>query len=470
MTHRLLSISALASILLAGLFAAPAFALNEADRLWLVGERAFADGLHPIARRTLERFVVEYPNDARIAPAMLLLGRTRLVLGEPEKALESFRRLRAIATLPAQQLEGRFWEAESLYRLKQYAAARSAYDDVIGKDAASPLVPEALYGLGVCDLELRRPEAALKAFRELLTTWPEHPHAGSATFYQAQTLVDLKKYSEALPLLATFETKYPKNKLVPEAQYLLGTTRLAAGERDAGVKELKEFIAAHPNHQLVPAARRAMTDTLAKSGTPSQQKTASTQPSQQKTASTHATQPSATADSLYDAGLIAGKSGNVKDQQAAWARLRKEFPNHPLAYQAAYDLAESAFKKKEWGQAATQAKAAAGSDEESLRARALLLEGESELKLSRFKDAAKSFESVGSVKNLEAADRYRALAGLGLAREQLGEIRAALAAYDAVATKSPDATLRNWARDRAAAVRSQPSQPSKPAAGGEKKS
>src|SRR5439155_1278020 len=164
----------------------------------------------------------------------------------------------------------------------------------------------------------------------------------------------------------------------------------------------------------------------------------------------------ATAESLYDAGVIAGKAGQVKDQQVAWGRLRKEFPHHPLAYQAAYDLAETALKKKEWTQAAAQAKAAAASDEETLRARALLLEGESELKLSRFRDAAKSFEAVGSVKNLEAADRYRALAGLGLAREQLGEIRAALAAYDAVATKSPDATLRNWARDRAAARRAQP--------------
>ena len=96
-----------------------------------------------------------------------------------------------------------------------------------------------------------------------------------------------------------------------------------------------------------------------------------------------------------------------------------------------------------------------------------LLEGESELKLNRYKEAAKSFETVGGVKNLEAADRYRALAGLGLAREQLGEIRAALAAYDAVASKSPDVTLRNWARDRAAAVRSQPT---KPATNGEKKS
>src|SRR5207253_7636743 len=139
MTRRLLSISALASILLAGLFAAPALALNEADRLWLVGERAFADGLHPIARRALERFVVEYPNDPRIAPAMLILGRTRLVLGEPERALEAFRRLRAVAQLPAQQLEGRFWEAEALYRLKQYAAARSAYDDVRSEEHTSEL-------------------------------------------------------------------------------------------------------------------------------------------------------------------------------------------------------------------------------------------------------------------------------------------------------------------------------------------
>ena len=457
MTRRLLSISALASILLAGLPASPALALEEADRLWLVGDRAFADGLYPVSRRALDRFVVEYPNDTRIAPAMLLLGRSRLALGEPEKALDAFRRLRAIATLPAQQLEGRFWEAESLYRLKQYAAARSAYDDVLGKDAASPLAPEAMYGLALCELELRRPEPAIKALRDLLNSWPEHSTAASATFYLAQALADQKKYAEAVPLLTPYATKYPKSKLVPDAQYLLGTTRLAMGEREAGLTELKAFVAAYPSHPQAAAARRRMTDSIAKTGTPAQQKNTYSQ----------LTQPSTSAENLYDAGVIAGKSGKVKEQQTAWARLRKEFPNHPLAHQAALDLAEAAFKRKEWGQAATQAKAATASEDEGLRARALLLEGESELKLSRFKDAAKSFESVERVKNLDPGDRYRALAGLGLAREQLGEIRGALQAYDAVASKSPDATLRNWARDRAAAVRAQPT---KPATNGEKKS
>jgi TolA-binding protein len=256
MTRRLLSISALASILLAGLSASPALALDEADRLWLVGAGAFADGLHPVARRVLDRFVVEYPNDTRVAQAMLLLGRSRLALGEPEKALDAFRRLRAIATLPAQQLEGRFWEAESLYRLKQFAAARSAYDDVLSKDAASPLAPEAVYGLALCELELRRPEPAIKAFRDLLTSWPDHSTAASATFYLAQTLADQKRYAEAVPLLTPFATKYPKSKLVPDAQYLLGSTRLAMGERDAGVAELKDFVTAYPGHPQAAAARR----------------------------------------------------------------------------------------------------------------------------------------------------------------------------------------------------------------------
>src|SRR5207245_9840002 len=100
----------------------------------------------------------------------------------------------------------------------------------------------------------------IKAFRDLLTNWPEHAQAGSATFYLAQTLVEQKEYSEALRLLATFGTKYPKHKLAPDAQYLLGSTRLAAGERDAGASELQAFVAAYPTHQRVPAASRAMPD------------------------------------------------------------------------------------------------------------------------------------------------------------------------------------------------------------------
>jgi TolA-binding protein len=353
------------------------------------------------------------------------------------------------------------------------------------KDAASPLAPEAAYGRALCELELRRPEAALKAFRDFTTAWPEHAQAPSATFYTAHTLVDLKRQAEAVPILVSFQTKYPKHKLAPDAQYLLGVARLALGEREAGREDLKAFLAAYPSHSMASAARQAIAEAPARSATATSPKSPARTPAPSREAKqprettqrgettqprepTEAREPaqsSASADALYDAGAEAGRAGRAKDQEAAWRRLRKEFPNHPLAHRAAYEQAEASFKKKAYADAAAQAKAAAASPE--LRGRALLLEGESELKLNRYRDAAKSFEGVGAVKNLEAGDRYRALAGLGLAREELGELRQALDAYESVASKSPDSTLRNWARDRAAAVKGRLG---KPAAGNEKRS
>ena len=65
----------------------------------------------------------------------------------------------------------------------------------------------------------------------------------------------------------------------------------------------------------------------------------------------------------------------------------------------------------------------------------------------------KAFESVIKVDGVEAAVRYRALAGLGLAYEELAQLRLALAAYQSVASRSPDAGLRDWAQARAKAVK-----------------
>ena len=458
MTRRLLSVSALTSILLAALPAPPALALDEAARLWLVGERAFGDGLHALARRALERFVAEYPNDGRLSSAVLLLGRARLALGDPESALEAFRRLR---TLPpaGDPMEAKFWEAEALLRVRRLAEARAAYDEVVRKDASSPLAADALYGLAWTDLELRRPETAAKEFRDLLATWPNHSQAASATYSLARALVELKRFDEAIPLLTSFPAKYGGQKLVPDAQYLLGWSRVTAGQWKDGVDDLRTFVAAYPSHELAPQARRKITETQAAHGSRAQQ---------QSTYKQLMDQSPPTAEALFDAAGIAARLNQPREQEAAWRRLRKEFPDHPLALAAALDLAKAAFKRKDWKEAVTQAKAAAATDEDGLRAQALLLEGESELQLKRFRDAAKSFDGVAAAKSVEPDDRYRALAGLGLAREELQDLRGALAAYEAVAAKSPNATLREWARNRATAIKGQLAKPSAPA-GGEKR-
>ncbi|MBI2153736.1 MAG: tetratricopeptide repeat protein, partial [Candidatus Rokubacteria bacterium] len=109
-----------ASLLYSGIPPA-AWGIGEADRLWLVGEGAFADRLYAVSRRSLERFVKNYPNEARVGEATLLLGKSQFALGEFQPALENFRKAQRLSPSPGRPEEARFWEAETLFRLKRYA-------------------------------------------------------------------------------------------------------------------------------------------------------------------------------------------------------------------------------------------------------------------------------------------------------------------------------------------------------------
>jgi TolA-binding protein len=436
-------LSASLALLLAVSSAPAALALEEVDRQWLVGSSAFADGLHGLARRVLERFVAEHPEDRRVAEAYFMLGKARLNAGDAEAALEAFRLAQTFTPLPGAPMEVKLWEAESLLRLKRFAEARAAYDEVFRTDATSPLAVDALYGLGLAELEMKDLEAAASAFRDILQTWPQHKLAASATVSLATALADLKRFDESLPLLESFVKKYPGHKLAPNAQYLLGLSRIQTGDRRAGVADLKAFLDKYPSHELAPDARRLVTDTLARFGD---------REDLEESFKTLSTQKPATPEALYDAAGLAKRLGHPKDQEAMWRRLVDEFPNHVLARRAALELSTVTFARKEWKDSATFARMAGESGEEPVRAEGLLQAGEAELKLKQFPAAAKAFESVVAIKNAEAAVRYRAYAGLGLAREEQKDWKAALAAYES-ASRTPDAALRDWAIKRVAAMK-----------------
>jgi TolA-binding protein len=437
-------LTAVASLAFVAIFAAPAPALDEAERLWLVGERAAADGLYTLARRTLERFVESYPKDKRVPAAVLLLGRAQLGAGDAQSALESFRRAQTFKPPPGRGMEVKFWEAEALFHLRRYADARDAYDTVLKTDAASPLAPDALYGYGWAQQELGQAEAAVKAFGQLIQAWPEHSTATSAMFYRARGLADLKRFQDALPLLEAFRGRYPDHKLGPDAQFLLGWLRLQTGDPRGGLADLRAFVKGNPSHPQAAEARRLLNETMARHGDRNEL---------QEAYRTLLSESPARAEGLWEASTIAAKLGRESDQAAAWRKLRTQFPDHPLSARAGLELAQDAYKRKEWKDVVENARAATRSDDEAVRAEGWLLTGEAELKLKHFQTAQKAFESVVAIKSTEPSVRFRALAGLGLAHEEQREWKQALAAYESVAGKSGDTTLRDWARERAKAVR-----------------
>jgi TolA-binding protein len=306
-------VAGFALVLLAVSLVSPAAAIEEADRLWLVGERAFADGLYPAARRALERFVAQYSKDSRLPEAVLLLGKARLQTGDAAAAVEAFKRAEALTPPPGRPQESRFWEAEALFRLKRFADARAAYDAVMRADAAGPLAPDALYGRSWSDLELKRPEAAVAGFREMVSAFPEHPLAPSATLQAARALADTKKAGEALALLADFPTKYPASPLVADARFWSGWIKSTGSDPRGGVADLRAFLAAYPNHAQAAGARRLIAQTLARYGDRDELLDAYKALMEQNPP---------TADALYNAAQIAMRLARPRDQEAAWTRSR----------------------------------------------------------------------------------------------------------------------------------------------------
>src|SRR5262252_3166028 len=428
-------------VILAGLVAIvapapPAHALDEADRVYLVGGKAFEDRLYPLSRRMLERFLEKFPSDPRVGDATLLLGRTRLAQGAAEPALEAFKKVLAMTPAPGKP-------QEALYRLKRYTDARAAYARVIAAEPPSTLLPDALYGLGWTDLELKRRDAAVSDFRRLVKEFPDHSTAPAASIQLARALIDTKHPEEAVTLLEEFSKKYPDNRLAPEAAYYLARAKLAAGNTDEGLTQLRAFARTYPNHELASAARRAALEGQLKTGKKKDIADEYTALMEQKPA---------TPEALYDAGAMAAGLDRPKDVDAAWGRLRKEFPDHALTGRASLEQAQKVFAKNNFKDAAALGRAAAKSPEDAVRGEAMLIVGESELKLHRPAQALTAFQAAVDAPGLEPALKYRALAGSGLACEEQKQWTQAAKFYDEVAASSPDKTLAGWAKTRRAAI------------------
>jgi len=420
-----------------------AHALDDAERLWTVGAHAFEDGLYDLSIRMLDRLVDRFPSDPHVGEASLLIGQARLSQKGFQPALDAFRRAQGVTPPPGQPGEPRFWEAETLFRMKRFTDARDLYERVVAEHGSSPVAADALYGLAWSHLELKKSDVAVADFRRLLFSYPEHRSAPSATFYLARTLVDLKRPDEAVALLRAFPTKYPGHRLVPDSRYVLGQALVASGDSKEGLGELRAFAANYPNHDLAPQARRLAADAVMKKGSKAEQENEYKQ---------LLAQSPPTAEGLYDAGVIASKLARPRDAEAAWARLRKEFPDHALAGRAALELAQGAFTRSAWKDASVLAQSAAKSSESAVRAEALVLLGESELRLRRYATAYQAFQLAVEAPGQEPALRFRSLAGIGLVMEEQRQWTQAAKYYEEVAAKSPDTTLRNWAKERRAAV------------------
>jgi tetratricopeptide (TPR) repeat protein len=268
----------------------------------------------------------------------------------------------------------------------------------------------------------------------------------------ARTLIEMQQYDEAAAVLAVFPSRHPGHRLLPEVAYLRGWSLVSAGRSAEGIRDLKGFIATYPGHELAPQARRVVVDTLLRSG-------GKVELAAEYEVLLRESPP--TAEALYDAGMIAQKLGREKDAETAWHQLRSQFPDHDLSARASLETAEALFKRNQLKESLALARKASESRETAVKLGALVLVGENELKQKRPQAALKAFQSAEALETEDRALHFRAVAGRGLAHEELRQWAAAAKAYEAVAAESPDKTLRGWAKERSAQVRGRLTPPAK---------
>ena len=107
--------------------------------------------------------------------------------------------------------------------------------------------PEKQYDFATSFLKVGDYSTAERAFREFVTTHPEHDLAGNAQYWYAETFRIRQLYTDAASAYLEGYQKYPKGEKAPVNLLKLGVSMVQIGEKDQGCKMINGVEKQYPN-------------------------------------------------------------------------------------------------------------------------------------------------------------------------------------------------------------------------------
>ena len=107
--------------------------------------------------------------------------------------------------------------------------------------------PEKQYDFATSFLKVGDYSTAERAFREFVTTNPEHNLAGNAQYWYAETFRIRQLYTDAASAYLEGYQKYPKGEKAPVNLLKLGVSMVQIGEKDQGCKMINGVEKQYPN-------------------------------------------------------------------------------------------------------------------------------------------------------------------------------------------------------------------------------
>ena len=117
--------------------------------------------------------------------------------------------------------------------------------------------PEKQYEFATSFLKVGDYSTAERAFREFVTTNPEHSLAGNAQYWYAETFRVRQLYTDAASAYLEGYQKYPKGEKAPVNLLKLGVSMVQIGEKDQGCKMINGVEKQYPdaNQSVIQKAK-----------------------------------------------------------------------------------------------------------------------------------------------------------------------------------------------------------------------
>ena len=117
--------------------------------------------------------------------------------------------------------------------------------------------PEKQYDFATSFLKVGDYSTAERAFREFVTTNPEHDLAGNAQYWYAETFRIRQLYTDAASAYLEGYQKYPKGEKAPVNLLKLGVSMVQIGEKDQGCKMINGVEKQYPdaNQSVIQKAK-----------------------------------------------------------------------------------------------------------------------------------------------------------------------------------------------------------------------
>lgn len=119
--------------------------------------------------------------------------------------------------------------------------------------------PDALYNDALRDFNAGKSDLASQEFTQYLQVYGNTDLAGNAQFYLGEILYRQGNYQQAILAYNKVLDQYPGGNKAPAAQLKKGYALLDAGQRDAGVQELRSLINRYPKSPEASQAKDRLT-------------------------------------------------------------------------------------------------------------------------------------------------------------------------------------------------------------------